>query len=128
MRYQPEQLQHLQGRWSLPLLDPVSGLALIVDTTATFAELLRLRLTTIGLFPERSAPDLSGEEKTEALRIHLRDEWVEKYDTPLAELIAELQIYGLAEVSTIESPRYEIRDPYDLRGAYLKGVYLAGAY
>ena len=128
MRYPPDQLLQLRERWHLSLIDPASGLPTVIEGNGTFGELLRQRLTAIGLLSSDSTHDLADAEKPDAWRNRLHEEWVDKYDAPFADIVAELQLYGLAEVIRIETARYEIRDPYDLRGAELKGLFLTGAY
>ncbi len=128
MRYPPDQLLQLRERWHLPLIDPASGLPTVIEGNRTFGELLRQRLTAISLLSGKSTPNFADLEKPEVWRIRLHEEWVDKYDAPFADIVAELQLYGLAEVIRIETARYEIRDPYDLRGAELKGLFLTGAY
>lgn len=128
MRYLPEQLLQLRERWNLPLIDPVGGLPIVVDENSTFGELLRFRLTAIGLFSGNNTPGFSDGEKPEVWRNRLHEEWVDTCDSQFADIVTELQKYGLAKIVNIEAARYEIRDHYDLRGAELKDVYLAGAY
>ncbi len=128
MRYPPDQLLQLRERWNLSLIDPVTELTVVIEECKTFGELLRLRLTTIGLLSGKSVPHITGVEKLEAWRTRLHNEWVDTCDTPFADIIAELRLYGLSEIIKIEAARYEIRDTYDLRGAYLKDVVFAGAY
>lgn len=128
MRYLPEQLQQLRERWHQPLLDPAGGTPVVIEEKSTFDELLRHRLTALGLLSGKVTIDCADMEKPEVWRNRLHEVWVDKCDTPFADIVAELKLYGLAEVSSIEPARYEIRDPYDLRGAELKGVSLTGAY
>lgn len=126
MRYPPEQLERLRERWRLPLCDPSTGLAVRVEGTGSFAELLRHRLQAVGHL-SGSAPPAVTEPLPEAWRGGLQKAWAERCDAYLAGVMEELRGYGLAEVAPIEAARYQVRDPYDLRGADLKGVAWAGA-
>jgi len=125
MRYQPEQLLRLRERWSLSLLDPEEGTPVVVAGCRTFGELLRRH---VALYSKRKAPVVSGSETLEVWRSTLQTEWVDTFDASFTELMTELHHYELPEIAPIEPARYEIREPYDLRGADLKEIYLAGAY
>ena len=128
MKYPPDQLIRLRERWNLPLLDPSGNLLVTVDGSRTFDELLQMRLSAMGLFSVKIVPEIPKVEKPDEWRSVLQREWVDNSNSAFDDLMAELQLYGLDEIITIEAARYDIREPYDLRGAGLQDLFLTGAY
>jgi uncharacterized protein YjbI with pentapeptide repeats len=128
MRYPPDQLVLLRERWNSPLLDPTGGEPVVVEECRTLGELLRKRLAALGLLSGTDVLACSGTGKTDSWRNELHDRWANEYETGFAGLMAELRDFGLPEITVIEPGRYEIREPYDLRGAGLQGIFLVGAY
>lgn len=127
MKYSQEQLTLLRARWQQPLLSPESAAPVMIDNAATFAELLAFGMAKIQALLEshRAAPSPTDVALSRSVA---RKIWQEECDLLFTGLLSALKQYGLKELYPIETPRYQIRDSGDLRGAPLKKSLFDGAF
>lgn len=128
MRYSSEQLQLLRDRWHQPLRSPGNGAVTEREGCRTFNDLLQLRLEKISALAAGACDQGGAAVSTESWRATLHDLWSADCEGLFAALMDELQQLGLPLTIEIEASRYEIREPWDLRGADLRGAVLCGAF
>jgi uncharacterized protein YjbI with pentapeptide repeats len=129
MRYSAEQLAQLRDRWQQPLVSPESGESVTVDGAATFQELLaRAMANIVGLLGSQTNDAVGDGHAAELTRSAARTVWEDAGDAVFSAVLQDLKLYGLPELYPIETPRYQIRDTGDLRGASLKDAVFRGAF
>ncbi|MEI6206106.1 MAG: pentapeptide repeat-containing protein [Desulfuromonadales bacterium] len=129
MKYTEKQLALLRERWLRPLVSPDNGEHITIEGASTFQELLAQGMSKIhGILNCNSAPDPWNASAVDLSRNIVRKTWEEECDLLFSEVLENLRTFGLEELFPIETPRYQIRDSCDLRGASLRNCMFRGAF
>jgi len=124
MRYDKDALERLRGRWHQPLGRDAGA---VPEEVRSFHELLRRRLEAISERVRGARLRIGEQAEPRKRKEALQEHWKDGCRADFEALLEELHLAGLDGTVAMGASEYEVRAPYDLRGADLRGLALCGA-